>query len=334
MPQLSNLDLMKLADSFPYPDTEPEGYAKFFDKSSATKIYSLLHPTPDGPKTIGYILKSMVENLQSIPESICGPITVDEDALTIQAFELPTEAERTAAVQAVMKYWRDNKTWEITDGWRNELWPVYGSNDEVLYEVERSCTGLLGAMRYGVHMTAYVKDEASSHGMKIWVPRRSATKSTYPSMLDNSVAGGLTTREDPFEAMIREGDEEASLPEALMRERCKQTGTVTYINITDKHQGQKGLIYPEAQWVYDIELPADVKLEPKDGEAEEFYLWTVDEVQEAMARGEFKTNCALILLEFFVRHGILTPQNEPDYDEIVRRMHRKLLFPGPHQKFA
>lgn len=35
----------------------------------------------------------------------------------------------------------------------------------------------------------------------------------------------------------------------------------------------------------------------------------------------------LVLLSFFVRRGILTPENEPDYIEIVSRLHRRLEFP-------
>jgi len=39
-------------------------------------------------------------------------------------------------------------------------------------------------------------------------------------------------------------------------------------------------------------------------------------------------------LEFFVRHGILTKENEPGFDEIVERMHRKLPLPGPHSAYG
>lgn len=279
------------------------------------------------------MLAPVVSSLLSIPESIRGPVQVDEESRTVRAFELPTEPERTAVVAAVMGHWRAQGPWEAVRKWRDEPWPVYGDDgDDLLYSVERAGAGLLGVMRFGVHMTGYVKDEGSSHGIKIWVPRRAADKSNYPSMLDNTVAGGLMTREDPFECMIREADEEAALSEELMRERCKVAGTVTYIYITDERSGgERDLIYPETQWVYDIELPADVIPTPKDGEVAEFYLWTVEQVQEAMARGEFKPNCALILLDFFLRNGILTPKNEPHYEELVRRMHRKVPFPGPHQ---
>ncbi|KAI0147891.1 NUDIX hydrolase domain-like protein [Hypoxylon sp. NC0597] len=321
---MSNLDLMKEADAFPYPDKELEAY-----KAVTDKLYTLIWK--DG-QPLGYMLDFVLEKLLNTPEHIRGPVVVDEEKRTVRAFELPTEVERTTFVAHLMRYWRENKAFDILKGWRSELWPVYGSNDRVLYSVERSGTGLLGVMRYGVHMTAYVKDETASYGMKILVARRAANKSTYPNMLDNSVAGGLMTGEDPFECIIREADEEANIPENFMRERVSFSGIVTYIHITDERAGgEAGQIYPETQWVYDIELPADFEPRPKDGEVAGFYLWTVEEVREKLAEGQFKYNCGLVLIDFFIRHKIITPENEPDYDEILQRLHRKLPFPGPHQ---
>ncbi|KAI1822240.1 NUDIX hydrolase domain-like protein [Xylaria intraflava] len=326
---LTNLGVMKVADAFPYEDREPDAY-----HAIKKTIYELVWKDNVGP-VLGYMLTSTLDRLLAVPEHVRGPVTVDHEARTVRAFERATEPERTAAVDAVMQYWRDNRVFDILRGWRDERWPVYISDTEVLYGAERSGTGMLGVMRYGVHMTGYVGDAAAPHGIRIWVPRRAHNKSTYPGMLDNTVAGGLMTGEDPFECIVREADEEASLPAQVMRERAKYMGMVTYIYITNEQAGgEVGQIYPETQWVYDIELPTDVRPTPKDGEVAEFYLWTVDEVRAELARGHFKPNCALILIDFFVRHGIITAANEPDYAEILQRLHRKLPFPGPHQAYA
>lgn len=151
-------------------------------------------------------------------------------------------------------------------------------------------------------------------------------------MLDNTVAGGIATGEEPFESLVREAEEEASLPEALVRERVTYHGAVTYTYIRESRAGgESGMIQPECQHVYDLELPADVVPKPNDSEVEAFYLWTVDEVQEHMAMGEFKPNCALVVVDFFLRRGILTAENEKNYEEIKRRLHRELEFPGPHR---
>jgi hypothetical protein len=107
---------------------------------------------------------------------------------------------------------------------------------------------------------------------------------------------------------------------------------VTYTYIRESRAGgESGMVQPECQHVYDLELPSDVVPKPNDSEVEEFYLWTVEQVQDHLAKGDFKPNCALVILDFFVRRGILTPENEPNYEEIKRRLHRELEFPGPHR---
>lgn len=71
-------------------------------------------------------------------------------------------------------------------GWRNELYPVYGEGGEVLFAMERSATPLFGVVTFGVHMTVYVPP-TSFQPMRIWTPKRSEDKPTFPGMFDNSV---------------------------------------------------------------------------------------------------------------------------------------------------
>lgn len=296
------------------------------------KLYKVRFEDDEGEFDAGYMLRTTAEKLIAAPVSVRGEVAVDEAAGTIRLFHggPTTEPERTALIAKLTQHWRDTGAFRILLRWRDEPWPVYGRRGKLLFSMERSATGLLGIMRYGVHLTAYVRDDSVPHGMRFWVPQRAGGKSTYPSMLDNTVAGGLTTGEDPFECIIREADEEASLPDALVRGHAKEVGTISYIQITDERAGgERGLIYPECQWIYDLELPRDVVPEPKDGEVARFDLLTVDEVREKLAQGRFKPNCALVLLDFFIRHNIITSENEPDLEEIKRRIHRKCPFPGP-----
>lgn len=204
---------------------------------------------------------------------------------------------------------------------------MYGWDKELLFTMERTACALFGVVTYGVHMNAHVRDGETGE-VKIWTPRRARTKQTYGGMLDNAVAGGLEATESPLECLVRESAEEASLPEALIRERVKPVGTVTYFHVrTEKAGGEVGLLQPECQYVYDMELPADVVPKPGDDEVEEFYLWSVGEVREAMGKGEFKPNCAVVMLDFLIRHGFVSAEEEKDYIEIVSRVHRVLEFP-------
>ncbi len=305
------------------------------------------------PYHIGYMRRAVVDELAAIPRETLEQMgldpAVDVQAAVAAAGTVPlhrllrrqaTEAARTQALTALAQYWRARGTFKVLRGWRDEPWPVYGREGgvggagalELLFSVERAAAGLLGVVRYGVHLTAYVGDGADD--IRIWVPRRAADKSTYPGMLDNSVAGGLMTGEDPFDCVVREADEEASLPEAVVRGRARFVGLVTYVYVTDERAGgAPGDIYPECEWTYDLRLPDDgsVVPQPKDGEVESFMLCSVAEVRAQLARGEYKPNCAVVLLDFFVRHGLLTPASEPAYDAIVRRLHRVLPFPGPQE---
>lgn len=231
---------------------------------------------------------------------------------------------RTKVLADYLQALRERNEFEILRGWRNELYPVYGPKGELLFSMERSASALFGIVTYGVHMTAYVE---SAEGIMIWAPRRSPTKQTYPNMMDNTVAGGLSTGERPFNCLIRESMEEASLPEEVVK-NAKAVGTMTYFHIRDAAAGGEiGPCQPECQYVYDLILPQDIVPVPGDNEAVDFQLLSIAQVQEAIAQGKFKPNCALLLVDFFVRHGIITAENEPDYIDIVSRLHRRLEFP-------
>jgi 8-oxo-dGTP pyrophosphatase MutT (NUDIX family) len=287
----------------------------------------------NGTYPIGYVLDHVVAELIHVPDEVKGPMELNHSQKTLSLVQLPSESERTAKLAGLADYWRQQQTFKLLKGWRDELWPVYGRNGELLFSMERAAIGLLGTMRYGVHLTAYVVEPSAPHGILIWVPKRAADKSTFPGMLDNTVAGGLMTGEDPFECIIREADEEASLSQEVVRTNAQEIGTITYIYVTDeKHVGQADLIYPECQWIYDLKLPAGVTPQPKDGEVEGFELCDVNQVKKDLADGKFKDNCAVVMLDFFIRHGILSDGNEPQLVTIQQRMHRELPFPGPHQE--
>ncbi|KAK3318573.1 NUDIX hydrolase domain-like protein [Apodospora peruviana] len=335
-PRLTTIDLVEKCDAFPYQKTEPKRYAQLMGD-----LWTLVWVDEQGSFPIGYLPPAVLDALATTPASVKGRLDINPVKRTVALFNhVETEEERTKLVAKLTAYWRKNQTFRILKGWRNEMWPVYGRNGELLFSMERAAMGLFGTTRYGVHMTAFIRRDddgkSSKYDYRIWVPKRSPNKPNYPGMLDNTVAGGLMTNEDPFECIIREADEEASLPEDVMRRSAKEVSTVTYIYITDERSGgEPGYIYPECQWVYDLELPADgsVVPSPKDGEVESFSLCTVEEIQDQLARGLWKPNCAVVMLDFFLRHGIYTPENEPYYEDLRTRAHRHIPFPGPHQTY-
>lgn len=147
----------------------------------------------------------------------------------------------------------------------------------------------------------------------------------HAGKLDSTVAGGVKAHDSPIDCIVAESMEEASLPEHLVREKIKPVGTLTYVATYDSPTLKEvNLISPEVLYVFDLELPADVTLRPNDDEVESFELMDVDTIMHAMKQSLFKTNSAVVMVDFFVRHGIITPESEPDYVEIVSRMHRRL----------
>jgi 8-oxo-dGTP pyrophosphatase MutT (NUDIX family) len=315
----SNLDLVAECDNFPYRydglDQYKNKLAEYFEFKlegcNACLGYVPIGIVKKFPFTRHWILDEAARTLKYRP--------VAEDGYLVQDF-----GTRNAILATELQNLREQKIFQVLNGWRGEEYPVYGPNRELLLSMERAATPLFGLVTYGVHMTGYVRTD---EGLKIWAPRRALTKQTYPGMMDNTVAGGLSTGEEPFKCLIRECEEEASLPEDVVQS-AEACGTLTYFHVRDPRAGgETGLCQPECQYIYDLELPPEVIPKPNDDETIDFQLLTIPEVKAALADGKFKPNCAMLLLEFFIRRGILTPENEPDYIEIVSRLHRKLEFP-------
>ncbi len=205
---------------------------------------------------------------------------------------------------------------------RGELFPVVGARFDV--SMDRSSINLFGIVAQGAHMTVYTR---TAEGMKFWIPRRNASKSTWPGMLDQAVAGGIAVGESPLECIVREAEEETGLDPEFVRTNIVEAGAVTWFNVADeKAGGEIGLMNPGVLYVYDLQVGEDVVFQPVDGDIQSFHLMGVEEVKAAMRGGQFKPSCATVMVDFFVRHGLITPENEPDYVEIVSRLHRKLPF--------
>ena len=302
--------------SFPYYENDPEKYIEL--RSSCWEFHLSVE---SGPR--GYIRQFVVDKMPWDTNSW----QLDHGKRRVTPIPRSSSNSEEQIIRDTLEQAKAGDIFQVLRGWRNELNPIYApySSRQPSTSMERAGSALFGINTYGVHLTAY---QNTSDCMRIWVPRRARSKQTYGGMLDNTVAGGLSTGEQAFECIVREATEEASFPEQLIRSSAKACGTVSYFHIRDERAGGEPLLFqPECQHVYDMEVGPEVVPKPGDDEVEAFYLWTVDEVKKALREGQFKPNCAIVLLDFFIRHGILTAENEVDYIEIVSRIHRKLPFP-------
>jgi 8-oxo-dGTP pyrophosphatase MutT (NUDIX family) len=290
-----------------------------YDENTADAYYKLY--LPHDPQPHGYMHPEVVKKMPWTPD-----FKLNHEARTV-ALQDASEGKTTsatcdAAFAKVITALIDQDLFEVVHGQHSELSLVLSAKYPV--KIERFTRPLFGFVGCGAHLTAYTRTAA---GLKIWVPRRSPHLKTYPDKLDTTVAGGVKADESPFETIIHEAEEEASLPTDLLRRDVRSTGVLTYMSTSGENEnGESGLVKPDAIYVYDIELSEGVVPRPGDDEVKEFYLMGVKEVKNALAAAEFKTNSAVVMLDFFIRHGIISADNEEDFVEIRQRMHRRLPF--------
>jgi hypothetical protein len=189
-----------------------------------------------------------------------------------------------------------------------EIYPVTGINREPCVALlDRGAAGYFGIRTYGQHLNGYVK---SDEGIKLWVARRAADRINFPNKLDNIVAGGLPQSLSLADNLLKECREEADIPESLVK-KAIATGVVNYC--CEISSGLK----PDTLYCYDVELPESFTPRNTDGEVAEFKLMDIQSVVELVRdTDEFKTNCNLVLLDFFIRRGVIGPEYD-GYLELV-----------------
>jgi hypothetical protein len=192
---------------------------------------------------------------------------------------------------------------------RAEQFPVMADfGDEPLLRLDRAWVPAFGVTAYGVHVNGYVETPA---GPELWLGVRSADSLVDPGKLDNLVAGGQPAGLSLEENVIKEAAEEASVPEALARQ-ARPAGALGYA--MEVPEGLRR----DVLFIYDLRVPEDFRPVDQDGEHTDFKqmpaaraLRLVDETDE------FKFNVNLVIIDFTIRHGILTP-GHPDYLKLIR----------------
>ena len=205
----------------------------------------------------------------------------------------------------------------LTSARRGELYAVrHRRADPPLFEIERAATPALGLRAWGVHLVGYVRSADGRY--RFWIGTRSFTKPTYPGQLDNTVAGGQPAGLSFRDNLIKECAEEAGMPAALARQAIP-TGILRYLHEDVPGRGVK----PDELMLYELALPEEFTPICQDGEIARFDLMDQEEVRALIRDTDrFKFNCSLVLIDFFLRHGLLDPDEEPDYAEIAAGLRR------------
>ncbi len=253
---------------------------------------------------VGWVKKPFARRLARL-----DPFAVSSDAVEMDS-ELTTPDARSEAMAAAVAELAEEG---VIAAVRGELYPVATSFGAApLLVMERAAAQHFGVRAYGVHLSGYVR--GADGGTRIWVGLRDPNKHAFPGKLDNLVAGGQPVGIGLAENLAKEAREEASIPPELIA-KARPVGCISYCQETDEG------LRPDVLFCYDLELPADFQPVNTDGEVVEFYLWPVDKTMHVIASTrEFKFNCNLVNIDFFVRHGFVPP-DDPDYVEILRGLH-------------
>lgn len=173
-------------------------------------------------------------------------------------------------------------------GWRDELLDVM-NGDHALGVIERAAVRPLGLLTKAVHLNAWTPDG------RLWVARRSLSKSTDPGMWDTLVGGLAGSGEDLELALVRECGEEAGLdaPDLARRSPLR-----TILRIHRR--------LPEGYQVEDVltstcVLASDARPANRDGEVMEIATVDVDTAVHRIIEGEFTLEAALVLIEDIMR---------------------------------
>ncbi|MET0024416.1 MAG: DUF4743 domain-containing protein [Sedimenticola sp.] len=258
--------------------------------------------------TVGRVLQGFAERLRDWPDHFSLREGRLELSLPDDRFE-----ERSERFSALLAELDDHNLISHLHGEQYVATPG-GLNDGVVL-IDRAAAPYFGTRAFGQHLNGYVRDV---DGIRMWVGKRASDRRVFPGHLDNLAAGGLPYGIDLQKNIAKECWEEAGIP-AEMAAQAVPVGALTYN--ADSSKGFK----PDTLYCYDLELPAGFQPSCTDGEVEAFYLMPVEEVMELVRDGDrFKLNCNLVVIDFLIRHGYLTPE-EPDYLAIVEGLHPPLL---------
>ncbi len=269
--------------------------------------FSGFFPLLIGDERFGWIARAFLDHLAPWPELF----RVSDRAVAL-APGLAAPDDRTAALAAVGAALQGQGA---IHGWRNELYAVKNEWEaSPVLLAERALMPYFGFRSYGVHVNGYVR---RPDGLYLWIARRSDDRPNHPGLLDNTVAGGQPHGLGLMENVIKESAEEAALPQAVAR-TARAAGHITY-----NEQPDAVRVKPDRLYCYDLEVPDEMVPRNTDGEIAAFFLMRAEEVMALVRETDaFKPNCAVVLIDFFLRHGLLTPADEPDYAEILRALDR------------
>lgn len=236
----------------------------------------------------------------SVAREHLGALAAWPDVLTLEASGVQLEAEAASRDAVLAGIHAALRRQGAIRGWRDELIAVRGLRDgRPLARIERAAARFWGSLTLGVHANGYVAD-ASGQPARLWIARRALTKTTDPGLCDSLVGGGVAAGQTPWQALLREGWEEAGI--AAEQTALARPGRVMRL-ARDVDAG----LQLEDLLSHDLALPGDWQPVCQDGEVAGFECLPVAEALDLAAGPAMTVDAALVLLDFAERHHLLPP---------------------------
>ena len=253
-------------------------------------------------KAAGWVRKSHVPWMTGADD----PLQEHDGVLEFRS-EVNTPEYRTDAIERLMT--RLSQEGKLQPA-RGETYAARTSfHAPELFRLDRRFCRILGLRQYGVHMNGFVQ---TADGLHMWIGTRSTALQVYPGQLDNIVAGGQPADLSLMDNLIKESDEEAGIPEEIVRQ-AKPVSTISYA--FDEADG----LHVSTLFIYDLDLPADFTPVNQDGEVSQFDLVPVADVLMGIREPEhYKFNVNLVMIDFALRHGLLDPDENPGFEGLDR----------------
>ena len=257
-------------------------------------------------ETAGYVRRT----LRPVLAGYAG-LFVDDGGLALDPRHADAAARTAALAEMVDRLHRAGLVRHVT----GETAPVTIKGRRIA-AIERGALDVFGIESAGCHVNGVVR---RPDGLHLWITRRSPTKRTFPNLLDNFGAGGQPDGLTVIENLVKECGEEAGVPPELAR-RAVPVGIISYVMANEPDIGNG--LSRHVLHCFDLELPGNFRPTAVDGEIAEFRLLPAAEVGAIIEGGwSFKFNCALVAIDFMIRHGLIDPDH-PDYLEICRGLRR------------
>ena len=218
----------------------------------------------------------------------------DFELLTVQAEGVALHCDTDALAQLNQSL-RDQG---LIVAWRDEpfalLDPASGAR---LCAMERAAARFWGTLTLGAHANGFVADR---HGRPthLWIAQRAFDKATDPGLFDNLIGGGVPDGQTPWQALVREGWEEAGLDADTARRATP--GHVLRL-MRDIPEG----LQHEWLYVHDLALARGRQPHNQDGEVAGFHCLPIAEALQLAAGAQMTVDAALATLDFALRRALL-----------------------------